>query len=30
MAAVGIGKTLPTVKYNYIIGDVTKMPFNDN
>lgn len=30
MAAVGIGKTLPTINFNYVIGDVTNMPFKDN
>lgn len=30
MVAVGVNKNLPTIKYNYVIGDVTKMPFKDN
>lgn len=30
MVAAGIGKALPTIKYDYIIGDVTKMPFKDD
>lgn len=30
VVSIGISKTLPTIKYNYVIGDVTKMPFSDN
>ena len=30
MVSVGISKVLPTVRANYLIADVTKMPFNDN
>ena len=30
MAAVGTTKTSPTVSFNYVIGDVTKMPFKDS
>jgi ubiquinone/menaquinone biosynthesis C-methylase UbiE len=30
MVSIGSSKTLPTIKYNYVVGDVTKMPFKDN
>jgi ubiquinone/menaquinone biosynthesis C-methylase UbiE len=30
MAAVGASKISPTIKYNYVIGDVTRMPFPDD
>ncbi len=30
MVSIGSNKSLPTIKYKYVIGDVTKMPFVDN
>lgn len=30
MVSIGSSKTLPTIKYEYIVGNVTKMPFKDN
>ena len=30
MISVGIGKSSPTLKYEYIMGDVAAMPFKDN
>lgn len=30
MVAIGGSKPSPTVNYNYVVGDVTKMPFKDN
>jgi ubiquinone/menaquinone biosynthesis C-methylase UbiE len=30
MVAVGNTKTVPAITSNYVIGDVTKMPFSDN
>jgi ubiquinone/menaquinone biosynthesis C-methylase UbiE len=30
MASIGMTKVLPTMSYNYVVGDVTKMPFNDD
>jgi ubiquinone/menaquinone biosynthesis C-methylase UbiE len=30
MVAVGTSKISATIKYNYVIGDVTKMPFKDD
>jgi ubiquinone/menaquinone biosynthesis C-methylase UbiE len=30
MASIGMTKTLPTIGYNYVVGDVTKMPFKDD
>jgi len=30
MASMGMTKTLPTTSYKYIVGNVNKMPFNDD
>lgn len=30
MAAIGSSKISATIKYNYVIGNVTKMPFKDD
>ena len=30
MASIGMTKSVPSTKYKYVIGDVTKIPFEDN
>lgn len=30
MVSIGSSKTIPTLSYDYLIGDVTKMKFPDN
>jgi ubiquinone/menaquinone biosynthesis C-methylase UbiE len=30
MASIGMTKIVPTIDYNYVVGDVTKMPFKDD
>lgn len=30
MASIGMTKSVPATSYKYVVGDVTKMPFNDN